>query len=248
MPNVFTGSPNPSGVNTPVPSVGATPTPAIGGNVNPLIQSYPAGTAAPGPTSTFPAYTTAGTDTNAITNALSQLNPGAALGGPGSDWTHTLIGAFHKAGFSSPIAAALANFLSTGAGFNPQVVQSLLAALGPGIASGRANIMESFGAEGLGSSSPAALGLAGFDAQVTLDEGQIISQMYEQSVQNYMDVLLSGREPQSKQGGMGSLFGGIGNLASGASSLASLIPTGGAAAAGAATTAAPEIAAVAGML
>jgi hypothetical protein len=118
----------------------------------------------------------------------------------------------------------LAAFIANGAGYNPQVAQSLLAALQPGIERGQANIMEQFGAEGLGSSSAAAIGLGDFMSQATLDEGQILSNLYEQSVQNYMQVLLSGKEQPSQLGGIGALLGGAGSLAK---SLGQLIPSGG---------------------
>jgi hypothetical protein len=253
MPDsVFMGLPggNPSGSSTAVPGVsGTAPVPSVGTSTgtNPLTPAMPTGSAAPTMTSagSFPAYSGGG-DPNQLLTALSGMNPGGALGGAGSDWTHQLIGAFHKAGYPSAIASLMANFLSQGAGFNPQVVQSLLASLQPGIAQGQANIMEEFGAEGLSSSSPAAVGLAGFDAQATLNEGQIISQMYEQSVQNYMQVMLSGKESSSQQGGIGALLGGVGSLASGASGLFDSIDA--TTAAGGSSAAAALPAAVAGMM
>ena len=181
---------------------------------------------------TFPANT-GGEDPNQLLQALTGLGstvtgfttgtPGAA-GGPTQQWYNQLTQAFHKAGYPSAIGGLLAAFIANGAGYNPQVAQSLLAALQPGIERGQANIMEQFGAEGLGSSSAAAIGLGDFMSQATLDEGQILSNLYEQSVQNYMQVLLSGKEQPSQLGGIGALLGGAGSLAK---SLGQLIPSGG---------------------
>jgi hypothetical protein len=221
--SVFAGLPggNTGGTNTAIPSVtGNAPVPALGtSTTNPLTPSYPTGSAsAP---MTFPAYGTGGASELSTLETMSPSGYTTAQpnvpGGPTQQWYNQLTQAFHKAGYPSAVAGLMAEFLASGAGYNPAAIQGLLNALGPQIASGQANIMEQFGAEGLSSSSPAALGLAGFDSQVTLDEGQIISQMYEQSVSNYMNVLLAGKESQTQ--GLGALIGGIGSAATGLGNL-----------------------------
>jgi len=236
IPTMIPGM-NPGGSSNLVPTTGTAQTPAIGGQSNPLLPTYPAGSAAPN--LQFPANTGGG-DPNQLLTALQGLNPGAPLGGAGSQWTHTLTGAFHKAGFPSPIAGVLANFLAGGAGFNPDVAKSLLAALQPEIQRGQANIMEQFGSMGLRDSSPAAIGLADYSSRAVLNEGEILSQLYEQSVQNYMNVLLAGRVPENKQGGVGSMLGGLmqgaGSLMGGLSDLGIGIGGGGAAASSGAAT------------
>lgn len=223
----FMGLPggNPGGGQNAVPTTGGGAAPAIGSSQsNPLVPGYPTGSSAPN--LQFPAYGFTGSTTpQSQLSALEGMNvsgfttpqPGAQ-GGPSQGWYNSVVGGLAKTGVPKAIGGLIAEFLANGAGFNPQAVQSMLAALQPQIAQGNANIMESFGAEGLGSSSPAALGLAGFQAQATLNEGQIISQMYEQSVQNYMNVLMS-TDKKQQGGGLGSLIGGAGSLLQGGSSL-----------------------------
>ena len=211
--SAFMGIPggNIGGTNMAIPGVGGSSTPAMGGASNPLIPSYPGGTASP-TTTNFPANTGGG-DPSGLLSALSGLNIGAGIGpgGPNQPGTYAdaLRGSFAKAGFGNPLAALIVQFLQGGAGFNPQVAQAMLAALQPQIQRGQANIMEQFGGAGLTSSSPAAIGLGDFLSQATLDEGQILSSMYEQSVQDYMNVLMAGRKPTSSQGGIGGMIGGL---------------------------------------
>jgi hypothetical protein len=163
---------------------------------------------------------------------------------PGMD-VNAVAKGFNHAGFPNAIAGMLASFLQQGAGFNPHAIMALLNALQPQIARGDANIMEQFGAKGLNFGSPAAVGLADFNSQAVLDEGQIISQMYEQSVQDYMNVLLAGRKPQSQQGGIGSLLGGglsgAGSLISALGGLGGGVAAGGAAAGGDAAATLAEV-------
>jgi hypothetical protein len=218
MPNsVFMGTPggaNIGGSNFAYPTTGVGNVPAVGGQSNPLIPGYPGGTNSP-LTTNFSANT-GGVDPNAQLTALEGLNPsppGMMAGGTGGgSWIDAIKQGFAKAGYPRAIGDLLAQFLAGGAGYSPQVAQSMLAALQPGIARGQANIMEQFGAQGLASSSPAAIGMGDFMSQTTLDEGQILSQLYEQSVQNYMNVLLAGHKPQGGGGmsGAGSLIGGAG--------------------------------------
>jgi len=212
---------NPSGASAPVPSTGNMTTPAIGGQTNPLIPGFPGGTNSP-TTTGFSANTGPYGDPSSGLSAIEGLNPsppGMAAGGTGGgSWIDAVKQGFAKAGYPRAIGDLLAQFLAGGAGFNPQVVQSMLQSLQPGIQRGQANIMEQFGAQGLRDSSSAAIGLGDFNSQVTLNEGQILSQMYEQSVQNYMQVLMAGHKQQSSGGGVGSLIGGAGSAA------AALIP------------------------
>lgn len=207
--SLFMGTPgaNPSGSNIAVPGTGSTMTPSVGGQSNPLIPGFPGGMASPN-ASGFPAFGVSGGGTGADNPTLSALSQ-MGLSAGGSDFYAANQKGFKSAGFPNAIAGLMASFLQNGAGFNPQAVQAMLAALQPQIAQGEANVMEQFGAQGLRNSSPAALGLAGFDAQATLNEGQVISQMYEQSVQDYMQVMLAGKKDASQSGGVGSMLGGL---------------------------------------
>lgn len=230
MPDsVFMGLPggNPSGssVGNPINMTGQNPTPGMGGSTNPLVPNFPSGTNSPG--LTFPANT-GGMDLNQLLAGLTSMGGGGMA--PGMD-VNAVAKGFNHAGFPNAIAGMLASFLQQGAGFNPKAISGIIASLMPQISRGESNIMEQFGAAGLRDSSAAAIGLGDFESSATLDIGQIISQMYEQSVQNYMDVLLSGRKPTSNTAaGAGSILGGAGSLLQSIPGLAGL--GGGAAAAG----------------
>jgi hypothetical protein len=87
----------------------------------------------------------------------------------------------------SPVIQSL---LSSQGGYNPEAIAALLAQMQPGIAQGQQNLLEEFGAAGGRFSSAAASGLAQYNSNVQLDEGQIMAQLYEQSYQNYMNEVL----------------------------------------------------------
>lgn len=103
------------------------------------------------------------------------------------------IKAMKKAGYSAGVAGMLYNFIQSGAGFNPAVAEALIAAQQPGVEAGRNDILEQFGSRGLRGGSPAALGLSDYLAGVQLNQGQIWAGLYQQSVQNYMNVLMGGK-------------------------------------------------------
>jgi len=180
----MTGMPgsNPGGTQISVPTPDNSNTPAIGGGSNPFLPTFPGGTSTAPMSSTVDSATPFGN--------LSQL---LGFGNGTNNPLHDLTKAFEKAGFSSGIGGELANFLQSGAGFNPQVLQALFAAMQPQIQRGEADIMEQFSNMGLRSGSPAGVGLGDYLSQVNLNEGQIAAQMYEQSVQNYLSVLLAGK-------------------------------------------------------
>lgn len=210
MPD-FAGIPgsNPAGVQNTIPAPTGGTSGAIGNATNPLSSA----TAMPTGTSGIP-----------TTSALAGLSPtpsgSPTVVGPGQSGsigglsTQDLLEAFRKAGYSSGDATLIAQFLEGGAGYSPQVAQAMIAALGPQIEQGQANILEQFGSQGLRMSSPAAYGMASFNSQVVLDEGQILSQLYEQSVQNYMEVIMAGKRGGTQPTTFGSLMAG-GGIASG---------------------------------
>jgi hypothetical protein len=184
--------------------------PAMGGPTPPFASGpVPAG-------SSMPAYSSPyapGGATSALANL--QNNFGSSGPTPGHGNTNVdLAKGFQSAGFSGGVGTALSQFLSTGAGYNPAVAQAMIAALQPQFAKGQANLMEQFGSMGLGMGSPAALAMGDYQAQENLDVGTILSKLYEDSVQNYMQVLINGKgEPQQQGGGvMGALGGILGGL------------------------------------
>jgi len=185
-----------------------SPVTAMGGSTSPFSPGpMPAG-------SSMPAFNSPYAPTGA-SSTLAGLSPGQ-VGKPGYAGQSETARGFQQAGFSGGVGTALAEFLSTGAGYNPAVAQAMIAALQPQFAQSQANMMEQFGSMGLGMGSPAALGMASLGAQENLDVGTILSQLYEQSVQNYMDVLIAGKGEPKQQGGgilgaLGSLLGGAGS-------------------------------------
>lgn len=192
MPNLAAGGGNPSGFNqsggvAPIPNSGQLG--QVGGNNNPLIAPMPSQQQWPGVSSP---YSFAANGTSApMGGAPTGLNPWTSLGLDKTN-SNNLFRAFKDAGVPSGLAEAMAGFMGSGAGFNPQVLNAIFASLQPQISRGQSDIMEQFGSQGLGMSSPAAIGMGDFMSQVNLNEGQIASQLYEQSIQNYMKVLLGG--------------------------------------------------------
>jgi hypothetical protein len=133
-----------------------------------------------------------------------------------------------KKTYGDGMAHLLLDFLTGGAGFNQQAINNLLASLQPGIERGEENIMEQFSAMGNRFGSPAAIGMGDFLSQVNLNEGQLVTQMYEQAISNAMDVMLETAGQTSKRianspSFLDSLLGGIGAAGQGAGGLSSII-------------------------
>lgn len=139
-----------------------------------------------------------------------------------------------KKTYGDGMAHMILDFLQGGAGFNQQAVNNLLASLQPGIERGEENIMEQFSAMGNRFGSPAALGIGDFLSQVNLNEGQLVTQMYEQALDRFMNVMMGTAETGAKRiaaspTGLDSILQGIGlggQAAGGASSIISAISPG----------------------
>lgn len=212
----------------PTAPISFSPVNGIGGTSSPFVPQPATGTSMPAPTTVgsgtpIAAYGSPYAPSGA-TSAVGALG-GSPLGNSGGDPSLNLPGSlqnnlaqgFQKAGLPGGVGTAAATFLEGGAGYDPQVANALIAAMQPQIAQGQANLMGQFGAEGLAAGSPAALGLGAYNAQTNLDVGTLLSGLYEQSVQNYMQVLSLGKEPQQEGGGilgsLGSLLSGVGSAA-----------------------------------
>jgi hypothetical protein len=87
------------------------------------------------------------------------------------------------------MGALLQNFLSSGAGYNPQVFSDLVAQLQPQFAQQKQDLLGSFSAGGNRFGSGAELGMASLESQQTTDVTTMATQLYEQSIQNYMSIL-----------------------------------------------------------
>jgi hypothetical protein len=92
--------------------------------------------------------------------------------------------------YGAGIAGQIMQFLQSGAGYNQQAVNNMLASLQPGINMGEQNLMQQFSQSGNRFGSGAQLGLADYLSQVNLNEGQLQTQMYEQSLNDYMNVMM----------------------------------------------------------
>lgn len=186
------------------------PVPATGQSVTPMTQPSTSS-----PTTGTPPVT----PTTGATAGLGGQNPYNLLGG--SNYPGGLTNALRQTGLPGDIANLLAGFLQSGAGFNPQVAEALINAMGPSIERGTENISEQFSAMGNRFGSPAAIGLGDFQSQVNLNIGEIFSQLYEQSVTDYLGVLMgAGKKAPSfgstfTQTFAGSLGSGLGNLITG---------------------------------
>lgn len=204
---------NISGTSVAVPTTPTSTTPSIGGTANPFLT----------PTSTGQSATPMTAPT-----APATFSPSGATGGLGGSNTYNLLGGgqnkagiikgLEKTGVPGGIAALLAEFLMSGAGFNPQVANALINALQPQFQRGEESLVEQFSATGNRFSSDAAIGLGDYAAQTNLEVGQIFAQMYEQSVQDYLGVLMGAGKSKPTFGDAFKLSFGQG-LGSGAASL-----------------------------
>jgi hypothetical protein len=191
---------NISGNSVAVPPMPmSTGTPSVGGNTNPFLPQIASGQAMPPATShTGATPNTTGSTPTPGTGApapLATSGATAGLAGGGNNFGSTgslqsLIKGLEKSGLTGGVASALAQFMKSGAGFNPEVANALINAMGPSIERGTENIAEQFSAMGNRFGSPAAVGMGDFMSQVNLNIGEIFSQLYEQSVQNYLEVLM----------------------------------------------------------
>lgn len=92
--------------------------------------------------------------------------------------------------YGKGVGNALAAFLSSGAGFNPAVMQAQLNAAKPIEAKTLSKMQTMFGDTGSAYSSTAAIGYGDFEAQFNAAlQGEFASE-YQQSVQNYLNVLM----------------------------------------------------------
>jgi hypothetical protein len=172
---------------------------------NPYMPAVPGGppssptNANPYAAGGFPAYGFSGTSGSSLPTIGSPVTssgtPGyGTTGGPlglGEGLTggmQTLQKGLDKI-YGSGIGNALTQFLASGAGYNPQILQQLFAQLQPQFAGQQQNLLQNFSAGGNRFSSGAQIGMADLMGQQSLTEGSMASQLYEQAVQNYMSVL-----------------------------------------------------------
>jgi hypothetical protein len=166
---------------------------------NPTVSSLvpggmnPTGTPIVAGTGTF-STTSANPYTNLPTSSGSNPNPySSTIPNPGSAIPSPVVSTTGSGGLNGPYGAlgpAIQQLLGSQGGYNPAAVQAILAQMQPGINAGAQNLEEQFGAAGGRFSSAAATGLANYQSQNVLNEGDIMAQLYEQSFQNYMNTIL----------------------------------------------------------
>lgn len=100
------------------------------------------------------------------------------------------------------------NFLAGGAGYNSQVAQALIAQMQPGEERQQENLLEQFGAGGNRFSSAGAIGLGDLESQQSNDENATMANLYQQSVQNYLNTIMGtkGDVAQNQSSGIGGFL------------------------------------------
>lgn len=235
VPGATTPS-NPTGTNVNI----GTGTSTTGSN--PLLPSPGSATSAPTSTNPvaagFPANTGGGYQTTSLTSPtpMPATNAAQAAGSPiGGMSTMSptdisrLYGSLKKT-YGDGAAHALLDFLTSGAGFNQSAINNLFASLQPGIERGEESLMTQFSASGNRFGSGAQIGLGDFESQVNLNEGQLETQMYEQSINDYLSVLMGTSSAQAttkanSPSTLDSVLGGLnlGGTAAGAASSSGLV-------------------------
>src|SRR6267142_804247 len=167
--NPFTGGAVPGAPS--VPGINAGGYPSTGGN----LLTPPSSVAVPGQAGNY--QTTASQSPIGGMNLMSQKD------------LSRMFDSLKKT-YGDGMAHMILDFLMTGAGFNKDAVNNLLASLQPGIERGQENLMEQFSVSGNRFGSGAQIGLADYLSQVNLNEGQLITQMYEKALDNYMNVMM----------------------------------------------------------
>lgn len=92
--------------------------------------------------------------------------------------------------YGNGVAAAIMQFLQGGGGFNQAAVNNIFAGLQPGFERAQENLISQFSTSGNRFGSGAQIGLADLISQEQLNMGEIEAQMYQQSIQNSLDVLM----------------------------------------------------------
>lgn len=242
-PLLIPGAANPSGTNVSLPApFSSAPTavsspnpymPATGSTTatqaNPYAGSFgaygfPGSPSTPAPT-TGAMTSTAGGGTAPTTPTIT------GIGGTSGTGTSSLTPSQQNSlnislgkDASPGMSQLIQNFLNSGAGYNPQVLQQLIAQLQPQFANQQQNLLQQFSSGGNRFGSGAQTGYADLLGQQSQTEGSIAANLYEQSVQNYMNVLENAFDTTTQRventpstfddiasmiPGLGSAFGGV---------------------------------------
>lgn len=213
---------------------------SLGGSMNPFLPITATGTGTSMPmlpqgavstsaTSGFPAYSGGYSPSSLLStgssggSSVAPNNPTAGsvpinsiaqgLGLPSTTQGQQQLWDTLSKTYGAGFATAFQNFLASGAGFNQTAVNNLIAAMQPGFTQDQNSLIQAFSQGGNRFSSGAQTGLADLMSQQQLDVGQLETQMYEQSVSDYLDVLM-GTGSQSASRIMSQQGGGLSGLMS----------------------------------
>lgn len=199
------------------------PSPSTASTANPYAPQVPMGTSAsssPGFSAYSSPYTTSSPTTPGIVAPSQNPNSGevgvsgtgASLGFPTTTSGQQQLQQSLNKTYGSGLGTMLYNFLASGAGYNQSAINNLISAMQPGFESAQQNLMQQFSAGGNRFGSGAQIGLASLQSQEQLDVGQLESQMYEQSVNDYINVLMGASSADATrilQSGSGSILSGL---------------------------------------
>jgi hypothetical protein len=184
------------------------------------------------PANTFPAFNSP-TIPGAIPSSGGATAPGAnnnfgfnpttglpTIGGPGIGVSSATQGPFPqidtnalKKLYGNGVGGALSQFLNSGAGFNSQVIQAQMNEAMPIEAQTVGKMMNLFGSSGNAYGSTAALGVGNFESQFDAALSGEFAQEYQQSVMNYMDILMKVAPGAQQQQAQGLNWQNIANMA-----------------------------------
>ena len=145
-------------------------------------------------------------------NGTSNLDPFTLFGGgnsfsgiPGGNaGLPQITGHDLKDIYGKGIGNALSQFLNSGAGFNSGVVKAEQNAAMPLEARGLEQIANLMGQTGQASSSTAAIGYGDFLSNFNAQLEQMYANQYEQSVQNYLNVLMGTKQDAKENKAQGN--------------------------------------------
>jgi len=151
------------------------------------------------------------------------------MGGPGGNTNETLYNL--TGSYGSGLGGQLNSILQNGL-YNPQVANSLIAAMQPQIERGLVSTESAFGAEGARFGSAAQIGVGDYESQAVLGENQVLANLYQtdqtEQLQLLESILPQAAKEHANQGShlLSDIMGGL-EIAGGA---ALTVATGGAAA------------------
>lgn len=194
---------NPTGSQIAVPS-GSTQNPFMNtnptsasnpSNTNPysattLLSSTPTAAAVPSASTGSSTTSTSGTVQPSGNNTVPVSSSGQTLGFPTTTQGQQNLYRNLEKTYGSGLASTIMQFLAGGAGYNQQSINNLIASLQPQFNAANENLATQFSAGGSRFSSGAELGQATLSSEEGLDVGSLETQMYEQAVSDYMNVLM----------------------------------------------------------